>query len=353
MGKIAMVMMLAWLTTPERCEREPGHGHGGDGGVAPLVCSGPPGLYEEGSCHRLAPGVLPYEPEHALWSDGAEKERFIYLPPGTQIDTANPDRWTFPQGTRLYKTFSHDGVRLETRILEKTGSAPGPASWTMVAYAWSEDQLSVSLVPAAGAQNVLGTNHDIPSQAQCGTCHTAFGSTLDISNGFQAIQLNHGGRGVTLARLIAEGRLTNSAGTEPNVSVRNSRIPGSRRERAALGYLHANCGNCHGGPNPRAGLALWSTVGDCLHVEDTPAYQNTVCQALTRWTGRVNADGDPIAMRVEPGHPELSGIVARMSARGSRDQMPPLGTEVVDAEGLEAISDWIVDLDASCEAPAP
>jgi predicted neuraminidase len=63
--------------------------------------------------------VRSYRPKYELWSDGSTKQRFIYLPPNTQIDTTNPDRWAFPQGTRLYKTFSIDGLRLETRVSEK------------------------------------------------------------------------------------------------------------------------------------------------------------------------------------------------------------------------------------------
>jgi hypothetical protein len=286
-----------------------------------------------------------------LWSDDADKERFVYLPPGTTIDTTNPDRWTFPTGTRFYKTFARDGVRLETRLLEKTGTAVGPASWTMVAYAWSADQLSVTLAPVGGSQNVLGTTHDIPSQAQCRTCHS-MATNLDISNGFEAIQLNHFGPGVTLHQLEREHLLTNTLGTEPNVTTRNARMPGDLRAQHAMGYLHANCGHCHGGPTPRAGMALWSVVGS-TDLEATPVWTNAVCQCLTRWTGHVNAEGEPITLRISPNDASTSGIIGRMSVRGTRDQMPPLGTEIVDPDGLEEVTEWIDSMHACCEEPMP
>ena len=40
-------------------------------------------------------------PRYPLWSDGAEKQRYLSLPPGTQIDTSNMDDWKFPVGTRV------------------------------------------------------------------------------------------------------------------------------------------------------------------------------------------------------------------------------------------------------------
>ena len=53
-------------------------------------------------------------PTEALWSDGAVKRRFIYLPPGTTIDTTNMDEWVFPVGTKFWKEFSVDGRKLRT-----------------------------------------------------------------------------------------------------------------------------------------------------------------------------------------------------------------------------------------------
>ena len=79
----------------------------------------------EGFGQKPADGVLSYQPAYELWSDGAEKERFVYLPPETQIDTSNPDRWTFPVGTRFYKTFAVGGKRIETRLIEKVAPEPG------------------------------------------------------------------------------------------------------------------------------------------------------------------------------------------------------------------------------------
>jgi hypothetical protein len=308
-------------------------------------CAGPPGLYVDGSCTRLQDDIRSYRPQYELWSDDATKQRYIYLPPDTQIDTSNPDRWSFPLGTRIYKTFSLDGKRIETRLLEKTAAPASIDSWTMTAYAWSEDQHSVAPADPAGVNNALGTTHDIPSAAQCKTCHTMTG--LDAVNGFGAIQLNHRDRGVTLRELVDEGRLVNVAGMTANVTLETARVPGDDQARAALGYLHANCGHCHGGPNPRAAFTLWSIVGAAT-VADAPAFKSGACVCLTRWGGRKNAASEPYTLRIASGHAAQSAVIGRMNVRAMGEQMPPLGSELVDDAAVAAVSAWIDGLD-----PAP
>src|SRR5262249_6060034 len=67
------------------------------------------GLYCNIADYSITPGLLPFQPQFVLWSDGAEKSRWIYLPPGTKIDTIDPDHWSFPVGTRFWKEFRYGG----------------------------------------------------------------------------------------------------------------------------------------------------------------------------------------------------------------------------------------------------
>ena len=51
-----------------------------------------------------AAGLVPYDVNVTLYSDNAQKFRFIEVPPGTKVH-ATADRWDLPVGTILVKTF--------------------------------------------------------------------------------------------------------------------------------------------------------------------------------------------------------------------------------------------------------
>ena len=315
----------------------------GDGADV-IPCAPELRLYKDRFCQVLADGVMPFTPQFALWSDAIAKERYVYIPPGETIDVRNPDAWVFPVGTRFWKHFrTEGGLRLETRVLEKTADSKGEPGWTFETYAWNEAGDDVTRV-TEGQRNVLGTEHDIPEESDCSECHSGGDNDwdsslgehelLDLALGFGAIQLNHEDSETTLESLLADGWLDGS------LSVAEAVIPGDAAARAALGYLHANCGSCHGGAKPAKRLTMFVPVGT-TRVEDTPTYQ-----------GNVNVPTDPNQQatgveempttRIVPGDPEHSALVWRMMQRGEHDApMPPLATDVVDDEGVEAVSEWI------------
>ena len=300
-------------------------------------CVGPPMLWSDTACSTLATGVRLYAPEFTLWADGASKERYVYLPPGSKIDVTDPDHWNFPMGTRFYKLFGLGTTKLEIRTLEKTAPDPGLGSWSVHSWEWSADGLSMTDTTSAGAMNILGTEHDIPSRAQCGSCH---GPASDAILGFSAVQLAHG-TGLDLATLNAEGWLgtMNAGGTlDPaTIDPATAEIPGTGNVRAALGYLNANCAQCHHGPGAPAGMRLDVLTGLTMPSE-TQAYVTAVGVATTGF----HMGG--ISQRVVPGDPSMSAIPYRMMHRGDTAQMPPLGTELVDDAGVTTISAWITGL---------
>lgn len=51
--------------------------------------------------------------------------------------------------------------------------------------------------------------------------------------------------------------------------------------------------------------------------------------------------GGAITVRVAPGAPDASAIVARMSTRDNDDRMPPLATDLTDPEGIAAVRAWV------------
>ena len=132
-----------------------------------------------------------YVPQYPLWTDGAVKTRWIYLPQSSQINTENADQWIFPVGTKLWKQFSFKNTgklkRVETRLMEKTGEG----EWQFASYLWNEQETEAVLAPEDGVKNYYKTSentfHDIPSTTNCARCHRRGGDAL---LGFDAIQLS-------------------------------------------------------------------------------------------------------------------------------------------------------------------
>lgn len=292
-------------------------------------CEGPPGLYRIPQCTELAEGVRAYSPHYWLWSDGADKERYISLPAGEVIDTTDPDNWIYPVGTRVWKTFLVGGVRIETRLLEKYAEGSGFDSWTTQTFAWNEAQDFVEEV-MGGRENALGTDHDIPDRNACIRCHGQTGR-LDFLTSFTAIQLNHDDAGFSLAELNDEGWLSE------NIDIAAAVIPGTQEESDALGYLHANCGNCHGNALAPSGLSMWVNVGIDT-VDDTATYMTGVGVPSLRIDGEAT-------IRIVPGDSALSVAFRRMQSRMMNLQMPPIGTEAVDDVGSLTVQTWIDGLE--------
>ena len=59
------------------------------------------GLYAPGSTTQIRAGTVAFTPQYALWSDAADKRRWLRLPAGQAIDASNADAWVFPIGTQL------------------------------------------------------------------------------------------------------------------------------------------------------------------------------------------------------------------------------------------------------------
>jgi hypothetical protein len=269
---------------------------------------------------------MEFRPRFELWSDGASKRRFLFLPPGTQIDTTDPDYFRFPVGTKVWKEFSLDGTRIETRLIEKVSTR----KFRMIAFLWRDDGSDADAIPA-GLANAHGTTHDVPGETDCVTCHQ---NQPDKYAGLGAVQLDHELGGVTLTDLSKLGKLSSAV---PSARV----LPGDTTAQQALGILHVNCGTCHNSQSvlPYRGLDLWLRVTDLGRVEDTSFYRT----ALGVVSGSRPVDSIPKFLAVA-GHPEQSAIVYRMGARGSNMAMPPLGTEFVDTEALETVSAFVSGL---------
>ena len=305
------------------------------------------GLFVRGG-RAIDPRNRPYSPQYPLWTDGAQKSRWMRLPDGSRIDTRDSERWEFPVGTRLWKEFAFNGRRVETRLLWRT-SGDG---WTFASYLWNEDQTDAVLAPPDGVRRAAevapGKWHAVPSREDCRACHdngrVVLGATaLQLSDDRDphaphAETLQPGM--LTLGTLVDEGLVTN---VEP-LGGRSPRIPGDARTRAALGYLTANCGHCHH-DGSRAATVRHPML---MPAFATPAQVLATIRMLLSQTSTWDLPGaEPGTTTVlRAGAPEASAIVARMRSRRPSTQMPPLGTVLPDREAIDLLSRWIGALPA-------
>jgi hypothetical protein len=303
------------------------------------------GLYDASG--TIDPRNAPFAPQYPLWTDGAAKARWIFLPAGSKIDVTDVDLWRFPDGTKIWKEFGFGGKRVETRMLWRIGE-----EWVFATYVWNEDQSDARLAPAGGVPDVVeiapGKRFSIPSLADCNACHR---SSPAVVLGFNALQLSddrdplapHGEPlqpgDLTLRSLAESDRL---APERWELVARPPRVRESDpAARAALGYLSGNCGGCHNSSGPLAHLGL-NLLHDAAGAPTAPEPARvTAVDVVGRFLVPGHADA---SRRVAPGAPDHSVLLYRMQSRRPSSQMPPLGTVVRDDEAIALVSRWVESL---------
>jgi hypothetical protein len=301
------------------------------------------GLCLDKACTMISPDVHPYTPRFVLWADTASKRRWIYLPPGTHIDTTDPDHWVFPMGTKIWKEFTRDSVRVETRYITKVGPGSDPLDWFYMPYQWNATNDDTMAVPD-GVSNANGTAHDIPAQYMCRGCHENYKPTRVL--GFGAIQLDYANTTageIDLDAVIAMGWLTSAppGASSPHYPLPSD--PNNPSATAALGYVHANCGHCH---NPTSDVYLNNGVQMFLRLDTTGlatvsatnAYMTAVNQNALISLGNGNTK---IILPTDPDH---SIMINRFESPNSAIWMPALGHKTMDPTGDTVLRDWITHL---------
>ena len=313
------------------------------------------GLCVDRACTQISPNVHTYTPQFPLWADTATKRRWYYLPPGTQIDTSDMDHWEFPVGTKFWKEFTRDGVRVETRLVMRIGAGQTTADWFYVSYQWNATNDDTTAVPM-GVQNANGTQHDIPSRLLCKMCHENLKPSRVL--GFGAIQLDApatNAGATTLASLVAATTLPVNP-TAPTSGTTFFPIEGNDTQKKALGYIHANCSHCH---NPTSAvhdivpMELRLLVGEVHDHTQTAAYRTAVGKRATEPLGLAPAqyhcpDQNNVPNAAEciiaPGNITDSVMAVRFDADPVTMQarhMPAAGSEMIDPYGDTTLHAWI------------
>lgn len=301
------------------------------------------GLCLDAACAQINPAAIPFTPRFPLWIDTATKRRWIALPPGTKIDTHDPNHWVFPRGTRFWKEVTRDGVRVETRYMIKVlADDDADGAWFFVSFEWNAAQDATTPV-TIGSQNVNGTPHDIPSVAECRACHDSMhpGHVL----GFQAIQLDHADPAgqLDLDTIDRLGWLTESPPPATGGAHYPFPVDATAAQRAALGYFHANCGHCH---NPSS--LVHDTTPMVLRLDATALVPGNRLAQTPIYTTTTNVTGLPLDENgatytkiIIPQDPAHSILDVRVNSTNPSHHMPHLGTEMTDPAATQHALDWI------------
>ncbi len=296
----------------------------------------------DGSPDRPVAALIPYELTTPLFSDFAEKQRFIYLPPGTRLTASGDGLLGFPVGAAIIKTFAfptHAGGprTIETRVLLHRA-----AGWVALPYAWRADGSDADL-RIAGARTPVqmrdpqGTeqafSYAVPNRNQCRTCHQVDGRLVPI--------------GPQLRNLVPTPRL---AAVIDGADLMNRRVALPRWDDAqqplgprARAYLDVNCAHCHrpGGSASNSGLFLEYERPDGAA---TGIFRRPV--AAGRGSGGLEFD-------IVPGAAARSILVHRMESRDPGVAMPELGRALAHGEGVALVRRWIDAMPAGAFAPPP
>lgn len=327
------------------------------------------GLFKSVSTYEPADDLIPYEVNSPLYSDGAIKQRHIYLPPGSSLGFSAKHPWKFPDQTVLVKTFSLEletdipmtSRRIETRLLHSESG-----TWNGYSFRWNQEQTDAFLVEEAGEtvtyklqdSSVAAIRHQqwrFPSRNECMMCHT-LGAHFVL--GFNTRQLN---RSVTWNdRSLNQLELFESFGILEAPLPRQSFALGLLQTSAmhtwprlvdpldsaksidvrARSYLDANCAHCHtylGGGNSPIRMTFDLPGAEMHLIDERPLHGE--------W-------GTHNARIIAPGDPDRSVLLRRMNTL-ERERMPRIGSHVIDQQGVEIIRKWISSLSGAAIAKSP
>jgi uncharacterized repeat protein (TIGR03806 family) len=316
------------------------------------------GLFR-GELKNLDPidGLLPYDLNTELFSDYAQKQRFIYVPEEESIAFTNSHVLEFPPGTVLVKNFyyNHDDrsvstgrTLIETRLLIRYVEG-----WKPNTYVWNSDQTGARLIRTGEVKPQSWTDSDgdlrnvdyvIPSVNDCGSCHRKNGEITPLGPNVRNLNKEYDyptGEEHQLQRWRFEGYFGEDFSTDTlsQLPVWNNQSTASLNLRARA-YLDVNCSSCHN----EAGSARNS--GLFLDYDQDDSYRLGVCKIpVAAGSGMAGLKYD-----IVPGKPDESILLHRMGSTQPGIRMPEIGRTLVHEEAIRLISEWIESMDIpTCE----
>ena len=293
------------------------------------------GFFEDAAARTPAARLVPYELNTPLFSDGADKLRFIYVPEGEQF-TANGDGLLqFPVGTAIIKTFAF-GEGADQRFIETRVLLHRADGWEALPYRWNEEQTEARLALAGGRVELVGNDGEafsyrIPNKNQCGHCHELDGEVMPIGPKARNLSASW------IEEMVAAQQLNVMPQGVDTMPLWPSDATGTAE--LARAYLDVNCAHCHqpGGGASNSGLDLrWE--------QDDP-----FALGLNKPPVAAGRGAGGLLVSIAPGDPDASILVHRMNSTEPGVAMPELGRSTVDHDAVELMRDWIAQMDSEAE----
>lgn len=289
-------------------------------------------FFQDARTHEPSARVYPYTLNTPLWSDGAEKLRFIYLPEGTQLTADGERLLKFPVGSAIIKTFAF-GEGADRRLIETRVLLHRADGWVALPYRWNAEQTEATLALAGGRVDLVtpageAISYAIPNKNQCKTCHGKDGKVTPIGPKARNLSVRWLGDMLEAGKL---DRLPPGAATMPVWAGYTAKAPAEPFARA---YLDVNCAHCHqpGGGASNSGLDLRWEQRDphAFGIGKRPV-------AAGRGAGEYE-------FSIVAGHPDESILLYRMNSAAPGIAMPELGKASVDRQGVAVVRRWIAEM---------
>lgn len=296
--------------------------------------------------------VIPYELNAPLFSDYADKKRFIILPEGSKIKYDKRKVLDFPVGTTLVKNFyytsnnlekSDSNIIMETRILIKEKDN----SWTALPYVWNENQTDAYLsilgknlnVARRAKNNIAPFEYSVPDMNQCKSCHMKGNQPEPIGPSARQLNRNNVFGNTTsnqLDYLITQGFLVGLAKSEdaPKMANYSDTDAASINDRARA-YLDINCAHCHRVDGSARNTALYLNYDEYDEIDF-----GINKHPISAGQGSGNLKWD-----IVKGSPEESILAYRMKHTDPNIMMPEMGKKLIDEEGVALIEQWIREME--------
>lgn len=310
-----------------------------------------------------AAGVIPYEVNAPLWSDGSHKARFWVPPagykPGTPAFLQPADdytSWDLPVGSVLIKHFALGTTRVpvETRFMRRDADG-----WKFLTYRWKADGSDAELQPGGGGEAVwpilladgaTSQTWHYPTATDCVACHKGGGTFAGQVLGVQTAQLDRPATwsGVAIPNQLAV--LRDAGVAPPGIQAADPFVqqpdltelpPGADQALVARWtrtWMHANCSHCHrpGGSAP--------TQLDLRF--QTPLAQTHTCGQPAE-NGQVAGKTEIVSASKVPADSVLWQRVAAEAASGVL--MPAAGVAVVQPGAADLVGKWLSGLTGCAE----